>query len=373
MRAVIGGAGIAALEAAAALRRLAASRVRVTLVAPDPTFVVRALQPLAAFGIDAPHGVPIHAVADRLGADLVDDRVGWVDRDRRIVHCRSGAALAYDALVLGVGATPHVRFPQALTLNEDAAPGLAQLVCDITSASVRRVAFVAPHRMAWPLPLYETALMTAALGLEHQLPLSVTVVTGEAVPLQAFGDRAAEEMRSLLHQHDVDLVTATRCQVPAADRVVLHGEHAGETRQLAVDRVVALPELIGPHIRGLPSAPYGFIPVDHLCRVAGTDDVYAAGDGTDYPVKHGAIAAQQAQVAARAIAAAAGANVQPHPFHPTLDGMLLTGGTPRYLTARLVGGHPFGSQAADAPDAVPTPGAKVAAPYLTALLREVDR
>ena len=38
MRVVVGGAGVAALEAAAALRRLAADRVRVTLVAPDRTF-----------------------------------------------------------------------------------------------------------------------------------------------------------------------------------------------------------------------------------------------------------------------------------------------------------------------------------------------
>jgi sulfide:quinone oxidoreductase len=115
-----------------------------------------------------------------------------------------------------------------------------------------------------------------------------------------------------------------------------------------VNRVVAFPELIGPHIRGLPSAAYSFIPVDHLCRVPGTDDVYAAGDGTDYPVKHGGIAAQQAEVAARCIAAAAGIDVQPHPFHPTLSGMLLTGGRTHYPNARLIGGHPFGSAAARA-------------------------
>ena len=213
--------------------------------------------------------------------------------------------------------------------------------------------------MAWPLPLYETALMTAALGREHQLRLTLTLVTGEAAPLQVFGDRASAELRSLLERHDIELLTARRCQVPAADRVVVLGEHAGETRELAVDRAVALPELIGPHLRGLPSAPHGFIPIDHLCRVPGLGGVYAAGDGTDYPVKHGAIAAQQAQVAARCIAAAAGADIEPHPFHPTLSGMLLTGGTPRYLTARLVAAHPFRSTAAVMPDAEPDAPTKV--------------
>lgn len=373
MRVVIGGAGVAALEAAAALRRLAADRVSVTLVAPDRTFVTRALQPLAAFGIDSPHGVPVHVLADRLGAELIEDRVSWVDRDRYTVHCRSGRAIAFEALVLGVGATLHVRYPQALTLHEGASAGLAQLASDITSGDVRRVAFVAPKRMAWPLPLYEAALMTAGLGREHHLRLSLTLVTGEAAPLQAFGDRAGAELRSLLDQYDIDFVTARRCQVPAADRVVLLGERAGETRELAVDRVVALPELIGPHIRGLPSAPYGFIPIDHLCRVPGLGGVYAAGDGTDYPVKHGGIAAQQAEVAARCIAAGAGADVQTHPFHPTLSGTLLTGGSPRYLTARLIGGHPFGSAAAAVPAEAAGAQAKVAAPYLTALLSEVQR
>jgi hypothetical protein len=56
-------------------------------------------------------------------------------------------------------------------------------------------------------------------------------------------------------------------------------------------------------------------------------------------------AAQQAQVAACCVAAAAGANVEPHPFQPTLSGMLLTGGTPRYLTARLIGGRPMSHSA----------------------------
>jgi len=373
MRVVIGGAGVGGLEAAAALRRYAADRVSVTLVAPDQAFRLRALQPMAAFGIKPPEDVPLRAIADRLGAELVEDRVGWVDRPQRTVQCRSGIALGYDALLLAVGATLHVRFPKALTLHEDAAPGLSQLVCDITSADVRRVAFLAPERMAWPLPLYETALMTAALGHEHRLRLSLTLVTGETAPLQAFGDHVGAEMRALLDEHGIDLVTSARCRVPAADRVILRTAHAGAAEQLAVDRVVALPELIGPRIRGLPSDRYGFIPTDHMCRVPGTVDIYAAGDGTDFPVKHGGIAAQQAEVAARRIAATVGADVQPRPFHPTLSGMLLTGGRPRYLAARLIGGHPFGSSVATTPFAIGETPPKVLAPHLAALLSEFAR
>ena len=63
----------------------------------------------------------------------------------------------------------------------------------------------------------------------------------------------------------------------------------------------------------------------------GVADVFAAGDITSFTVKQGGIAAQQADVAAAAIAAAAGASVTPQRFQPVLRGLLLTGREPRYL------------------------------------------
>jgi CBS domain-containing protein len=76
---------------------------------------------------------------------------------------------------------------------------------------------------------------------------------------------------------------------------------------------------------------YGFIPVDSQCRVHGIIDVFAAGDITSFTVKQGGIAAQQADVAAAAIAAAAGASISPQRFQPVLRGLLLTGRESRYL------------------------------------------
>ncbi|HTU97443.1 MAG TPA: hypothetical protein VMF14_16470, partial [Solirubrobacteraceae bacterium] len=263
--------------------------------------------------------------------------------------------------------------PHALALHDGAAPGLSQLVSEITSGDVRRVAFVAPERMAWPLPLYEAALMTAALGRRHHRRLDLILVTAEGAALQPFGEHATAEMQALLDHDDIALVTRTHCRIPASDRVLLTSERGDRVGELAVDRVVALPELTGPHIRGLPSAPYGFIPIDSFCRVPGTFDVYAAGDGTNYPVKHGGIAAQQADVAARGIAAAAGADVEARPFHPTIHGILLTGESPRYLTARLIGAHPFGSAVTSADAATTAASTKVLAPYLAGLLDEVGR
>jgi hypothetical protein len=77
--------------------------------------------------------------------------------------------------------------------------------------------------------------------------------------------------------------------------------------------------------------------VDEHSRVSGLADVYAAGDGTTFPVKQGGIATQQADAAAEAIAARVGAAVTPSPIRPTLRGRLLTGIAPIYLRAQIAG------------------------------------
>jgi sulfide:quinone oxidoreductase len=48
--------------------------------------------------------------------------------------------------------------------------------------------------------------------------------------------------------------------------------------------VVALPRVEGLRISGLPHDRDGFLPVDEHASVIGVDDVFAAGDGTDFPV-----------------------------------------------------------------------------------------
>jgi sulfide:quinone oxidoreductase len=148
--------------------------------------------------------------------------------------------------------------------------------------------------------------------------------------------------------------------------VVNPGDHT-----IAVDRVVALPELYGPAVRGLAAGEHGFIPIDRHCQVPGVERVYAAGDGTDFALKYGGIAAQQADTAAEAIAAIAGLPVEPTALHPVIHGILLTGGAPRYLSARITGGHGFSSEITDEPTW--SPPAKIAAKYLAPYLDERDR
>jgi len=102
-------------------------------------------------------------------------------------------------------------------------------------------------------------------------------------------------------------------------------------------RVVALALLEGPRIAGLPSDAQGFIPVTELGELRGLDGVYAAGDATAYPIKHGGVAAQQADVVAAAIAARAGLTGDPQPLRPVIHGALLMGLGTRYLEATPIG------------------------------------
>jgi sulfide:quinone oxidoreductase len=74
--------------------------------------------------------------------------------------------------------------------------------------------------------------------------------------------------------------------------------------------------------------------VDAHGAVIGAGAVWAAGDGTTFPIKQGGLAAQQADAAAAAIAGFLGADVCPTPFRPVLRGVLIDPGGRRFLDVR---------------------------------------
>lgn len=85
------------------------------------------------------------------------------------------------------------------------------------------------------------------------------------------------------------------------------------------------------------SAERGFVTVDGHGAVHGLKRVYAAGDITETPVKHGGLSADQADVAAQAIAALAGAPIVPRPLRPALHVMLLGGEKPLFIRSQMLG------------------------------------
>ncbi len=94
--------------------------------------------------------------------------------------------------------------------------------------------------------------------------------------------------------------------------------------------------------------------------------MFAAGDATTFPVKHGGLAAQQADAVAEAIAASVGVDIDPQPFHPILRGVLLTGGPERYLRADISGGA--GDDSTISSEALWWPPNKLAGRYLAPYL-----
>jgi sulfide:quinone oxidoreductase len=358
-RVVIAGAGVAGLEAALALHDLAGPAVDLVLLAPNSAFVYRPMTVREPFAYESARSYAVDALAHDVGAELVSGSFAWVDTDSRVVHADDDGQLHYDALVLALGARMRPHYAHALTIDDRRMDDIFRgVIQDVEEGYLKRIAFVVPPRMGWPLPIYELALMTAGRAYDMNVEISVTVVTPEDAPLAIFGTGASAGVRQLLQEAGISLVTSTYAEVPEQGRVVLN---PGD-RRLSVDRVVALPELYGPAVRDLRLGEHGFIPVDMHCKVRGEERVYAAGDATDFPVKQGGIAAQQADAAAEAIAALIGAVPDARPFNPEIHGMLLTGGRPKFLSAHISGGHGFSSQISDEPSW--SPPTKIAAKYL---------
>ena len=366
--ALIVGGGVAALEGALALRELGGESIATTLIAPTSDFVYRPMSVRAPFGFFGARSYPLDSIASELGVELCSDSMQRLDPEARVVHTKAGAELAYDALLLAPGAAGHARFDHAITIDDRRLDELLHgLVQDIEGGYSQSIAFVVPGRMAWPLPIYELALMTAGRAFDMNVRPSITIATPEETPLAAFGLGISDGLRQLLEENGIAIITSAHCEVPEPGLITI----SPGSRELRVDRIVALPELSGPSLPGVSSDQDGFIPIDARSEVRGLEHVYAAGDATDFPVKHGGIAAQQADVAAQAIAAIAGHGVAPPPLHPVIHGMLLTGDKPRYLAAHIHGGDSSSSQMTDAPTW--SPRTKIAARYLAPYLEERDR
>ncbi len=334
-RVVIAGGGFAALEAMIALRQLAGGRVELVLLSLTREFAYPPLSVVEPFGLgEAPH-FDLAEIARHHDAELRVDAAASVDTGRRALRTRSDGEISYDSLLITTGAEPHEAVPGTLTFRGSVdRPAFEGLLADIDSGRVSHVVFAVPAGNAWPLPLYELALMTAARADSNDAATRFTLVTAEEAPLGIFGREASDAVASLLQERGIELRTTT---VPKAFENGSLSLTPGDS--LEADRVVAMPMLRGRSPVGLPHDARGFLPTDEHGRVRGCEDVYAAGDVTTFPVKQGGIATQQADAAARTIAGRAGSPVAAEPFRPVLRGLLLTGDGARFMRSQIAGGH----------------------------------
>lgn len=322
---LVAGGGVAGLETVLALQTLAPGRFDITMLAPERHFTYNPL----AFGVPLPRYAParleLASIARDLGFHLIRDAVERVDVEPHEVITQDGARVAYDVLVLTLGARPTAAVQGAIPFRG------SQDVTAVTDAlrtlgpGPARVAYIVRSLSMWSLPAYELALYTAAWAARKDVAVDVLLVTAEDEPLQAFGREASERVAGLLESSGIAFVSSVVDRIEAG---LLRGDMAAS---IPIDLGVALPYLVGRAVPGLPHDANDFTPVNEFGEVDGVTDVYAIGDMTNRSLKQDRFSAQQADVAAAAIAGVDDPGVRTGSYSPVLRAELLNGRSPLYL------------------------------------------
>jgi sulfide:quinone oxidoreductase len=366
-RVLIAGGGVASIEAALALRDLAADRAEVEIFSPRRDFVYRPQVVGEPYGAGRAAHYDLADLAGRCDAGFHQDSIASVDPESRLVTTHDGEKFPYDYLVVAPGARMLWPVPGAVTfwgVNHE--PEIRKVMTGLLSGELHSVAFTMPGAENWALPLYELALLAEAELSAAGVDAKLMVVTPESGPLRVFGRRASGLVEALLRERGIEVRSAMHPVRFQDGRLrVVPGGH------IDVDAAISLPKLEGRRIRGILHDPNGFIRIDDHCRVMKRDRIFAAGDVTHFPVKQGGIATQQADVIAESIAAELGVDLDPQPFDPILRGVLWTGKEPRYLQGWLGGGHGETSSLTAEPPWGESEG-KIVGRYLTHFLAEID-
>ena len=365
-RVVIAGGGFAGLEALLALRALAGDAVRVTLVAPDSVLSYRPAATVEAFGLMPARAWDLAKIADDLGVNHLRTLLEAVAGKQRRVRLRSGARLSYDALVLATGARATAGIAGALTFRDQRdVRQFRGLVRELEAGAIHRLVFAVPSGRAWPLPLYELALMSATLAGERDLEIEVAIVTPERSPLAVLGSEASELVAALLNERGVRFVGGSVATGVRRDGSLGLRFEA----PIEADRVVACPQLRARRISGVPADRWGFVPADAFGLVDGMLDVYAAGDMTTFPIKQGSLAAQQADRIAYTISAGLGLSVTKPPAQRAVELKLVGGEQPLRLRIELGElGQPTATTLGSAESEEAPSWRKVFGSYLTSFL-----
>jgi sulfide:quinone oxidoreductase len=326
---LIAGAGLAALETLLALRALAADQLDISLLAPGWRFTDRSAAISQPFEAPCVRTLRLADVARDLGARWYQTTLDRVELSQHRVVTTDGDQLAYDSLVLAIGARPARAWQSdgVVTIGggrDDVANSYPVVLHQLRTGQIKRLAFVRPAGASWPTPLYDLALLTVAYCAAHDLhDVELSLVTPEPQPLAMFGASCSAAVRRVLNVSGVTLHTGS------------HGRPYGRgwldifpgDRGMRVDRIITQPRLLGPRLRGIPAGPDGFIQTDPNGRLTGVEDMYAAGDATNGQIKHGELAAQQADTVAATIARSAGIAIEPWASRPLAARGLINGGS----------------------------------------------
>ncbi len=360
-RVVIVGGGVAGIETLLALDDLAGDRVSRTLVSPAPDFLYKPLLVEEPFDLGPAERYELQPLAEEKGASFVQRAVSEVRPADHAIELDDGSTLDYDYLVVCTGGRFVPALEGAITFPY---PGEAFRVDDLLDRAEEqehRLAFIVPAGVTWSLPLYEIALMTQRRAVQRGLDTKIAIITPESAPLVVFGPTASATVDATLRGRRIDVLSSSTVREMHENGIRI----SPGNRVVGPAVAVSLPVMEGPSIAGLPADEGGFMPIDDHARVKGVEDVYAAGDGTNFPIKQGGLATQEADAAAEDIAHRIGAGPAPEPFRPVLRGKLLTGEESVNLRAEVAGG---GGEGVASLDVLWWPPQKISGRYLAPLL-----
>jgi sulfide:quinone oxidoreductase len=360
-RLLVLGSGVGAVEAVLALDALAGPHVDVTVLSPTCELRLAARLPERSLWAEDAPAYDVRRLGRLPHVSVVRDGVRSVDVDGHLVTGASGRRYPWDLLLVATGATVKPMLPDAVVLGRDPSSLVRSLVAEAQRGLVDSIALVVAPGAAWTLPVYELALHVApAVGGAS----GVEILTPEPAPLALFGAAASEAVASRLDAAGVELKPRSYCRLTGGELVVRPG-----ARIEPVDATVELPAPAPVPIEGLPAHAGGFLDVRDFGQVVGAPDVYAVGDAIAFPIKHGGLAAQQADAAAEHIALRAGADVVPSSFRPVLRGELVTPQGVLFLETSIHGGAGEG-RVSEEP--LWAPATKVHGRYLSAWLANVN-
>jgi sulfide:quinone oxidoreductase len=277
-----------------------------------------------------------YLVADIIQHPNVQQWLGTLER----VDAAAGKAYSpegdefdFDALIIATGTKPQIDLPPpAITLGAPKSlDALKQVVADIDAGAVRNVLFTIADAPSWHLPLYEFALMAADRAESQSAQqIVISIVTPEDSPLESMGIENSAAISRLCNELGIALRTGLSVAAYDGEQAVL-----SDGERVAVDRLFAIPALSAVAPEGVPLDADGFIPVDEHQLVTGTTNVYAVGDVTNFRIKQGGLATEEADAAVESIEAALGTRGGAAPFSREIRAILLSADRRVAMSARI--------------------------------------
>ena len=207
--------------------------------------------------------------------------------------------------------------------------------------------------------------MTAGRAYEMDVEIRITLVTPEDAPLAIFGTAVSAGVAELLGKAGIDAITAAYAEVGEHGQISIHPED----RHLQADRVVALPELSGATVRGVPLDAEGFIHVDRFGGVPTPDRCSRPATRPTSRSATGASAPSRRIWSPDRWRSSPVPTSSPNPFIRCCAGCCSRPRGP-LMSAHITGGHGSDSELSSEP--LWAPPSKIAAKYLAPYLESLD-